>query len=461
MKLLEVQKEALRRSSGAVGFMYAMEQGLGKTLTAATDFLERVAEGNADRSIVVCPNSFKGGWVDEANKHGLGIDQCVFDSKSSHWKYWANKPSSRPKQLIVNYEAIRQRGTMEFLLGFMQGRKVFGIFDESIQISTFNSQQTKAAILLAKEFTYSRALSGKPMKAGPHDLWSQMRAIKQLDGFGYYPFKTTFCRMGGFKGKEVVGAQNEEYLGRLIDPYIFWATKDQWTDLPPKVYTIRDYSLTGELQAYFDQMYNDFVVWFGDGEHVAVDAAITKYTKLSQIQGGWIYDEDNKVKWLVPDERNPRLRLLKQIIDEEVTGKVAIAYHHRPVFQQLLRALGGDQLCAWITGGMPTQDIEEQKRRFNEDPNVRYILLQDTASKYGHTLLGLPDPAHRCSTMIMYENTYSLDTRSQIEDRIHRHGQTANSVSYIDLSGTLIDRKCIQALQRKESVFQAIVRHLS
>lgn len=461
MKLLEVQKEALRRSAGAYGFGYFMEQGLGKTLTASADFLERVAEGNSDRSIVVCPNSFKSGWVEEAEKHQLPISQYIYQSGQNYHRAWASRPTNTPKQIIVNYEALRSEETLRFLKEFSEGRSVFGIFDESIQISTFDAAQTKAALELSREaLTYSRILSGKPIKQGPHDLWSQMRAIKQLQRKEYYPFKTAFCRMGGFKNKQVIGAQNEDVLAMLIEPHVFRATKVEWTDLPPKMYTYREYKLSPEMKAMYDSMYHDFVLWLNSDEVVTVDAAITKYIKLAQIQCGWIYDENGDVRQLVPDERNPRLKLLLEIIENEVTGKVAIPYNHKPVFQQLLRALGGVQRCAWITGGMTPAEISEQKRRFNEDRDVRYILLQTRASKYGHTLLGLPEPGYMCYTMIPYENTYSLDDRSQIEDRIHRHGQTADSVLYLDLVGTTLDRDCVRALQRKEDVFQAVFRNI-
>lgn len=457
MQLLEVQKRALERSAGAAGFGYFMEMGLGKTLTAETDFLERVAEGNADRSIVICPNSFKGGWVTDAEKWQLPVDQMVFESGSNAALYWANRATKYPKQLMVNYEAIRSESTHSFLRQFMEGRKPFLIFDESIQLKGHNSQQTVAAIELQKYADYSRILSGKPITQGPHDLWGQMRAIKQLNGRNYYAFKTAFCKMGGFKMKQVMGAQNEDILAGLIEPHVFRATKAEWTDLPPKAYTEREYRLTPEMKSMYDSMYHDFVLWLNSDENVSVDAAITKYIKLAQIQAGWIYDEEGKVRWLVPDDRNPRLKALLDTIDTEITGKVIIPYHHRPVYDQLLRALGGESNCAWIKGGMSSPEIEEQKRRFNEDKGVRYFLAQDVASKYGHTLLGIQDTAEfRCSTMIFYENNYSLDTRSQIEDRPHRHGQTAESVLYLDLVGTPLDRDCVRALQRKESVFQAV-----
>jgi hypothetical protein len=460
LNLLDVQKAALAKSAGAPGFGYFMEMGLGKTLTAEADMLERLAEGNTDRSLVICPNSFKGGWVADAEKWGLPVNQCIYESGSSWPAMWMNKPSNQVRQLIVNYEAIRTDSAMRFIQDYVAGRKVFGIFDESIQLKTHNSQQTVAAINIAKDLAYSRILSGKPITQGPHDLWAQMRAIKQLSGRNYYAFKTAFCKMGGFKMKQVTGAQNEDILAGLIEPHVFRATKAEWTDLPPKLYSEREYRLTPEMKSMYDQMYNEFVLWLNDDENVSVDAAITKYIKLQQIQCGWIYKEDGTIHQLVPDERNPRLKLLLDVLDSEVSGKVAIPYHHKPVFDQLFRTLGGEQQCAWIKGGMSSTEVEEQKRRFNEDKRVRYILLQDGASKYGHTLLGLPDPEYRCATMIFYENNYSLDTRSQIEDRNHRHGQTAESVLYLDLVGTPLDRDCCRALQRKEGVFQAVFAHI-
>jgi hypothetical protein len=107
---------------------------------------------------------------------------------------------------------------------------------------------------------------------------------------------------------------------------------------------------------------------------------------------------------------------------------------------------------------MAPDEIEDQKRKFNNDPGCRAILLQTVASKYGHTLLGHGDDNDRCWTMYFYENTYSLDDRSQIEDRIHRRGQTSDYCGYVDSVGTPVDMAMIEALQRKENIYNAIMR---
>ena len=115
---------------------------------------------------------------------------------------------------------------------------------------------------------------------------------------------------------------------------------------------------------------------------------------------------------------------------------------------------------AWIKGGMkPPTKSKNRKTRFNNDPDCRLILAQCDAAKYGHTLLAGPAEEDRCRTMIFFENSYSADTRDQIEDRIHRRGQTGEYVLYIDLSGSDLDRRIVRALQVKDALYRSVFRN--
>ena len=455
-RLLSVQQAALEASNGHEGFGFFMEMGLGKTLVSYMDFLREVERRECHRKVVVCPNSFKGGWRDEAIKWGLNVDVHVYNSGNDYDNLAFLKRSfDKPPVLVVNYEAIRSEKTQLYIRRFIDNRFSWITFDESIQLKTNNSAQTIAGITLAKYFNYKRILTGKPITQGPHDLWGQMRAIGQLDGRNYYAFKTAFCRMGGFKMKQVIGAQNESILNGLISPHVFRATKEQWTDIPPKLYSQREYNLPPNMRSMYKQMEDEFVLWLENGEDVSVDAAITKYIKLAQISSGFILREDGSVEDLVDPMSNPRVKLVKEIVEEEITGKVVVAYHHRHTLAILAKVLG-NSYPAIIQGGMTEDAIRFEKDRFNNKPECRVLLAQIKASKYGHTLLGGPEPENRCSTMIFFENTYSLDDRSQVEDRIHRHGQSANCVLYIDMFGTSVDYRVNRALQRKEGIFQAV-----
>ena len=109
---------------------------------------------------------------------------------------------------------------------------------------------------------------------------------------------------------------------------------------------------------------------------------------------------------------------------------------------------------------MKPEEIAAQKDRFNNDPSCRILLGQCESTKYGHTLLGGDVDADHCSTMIFFENSYSLDTRTQVEDRIHRRGQRGENVLYIDLAGTELDRRVVRALQKKEDLYEAVFSKL-
>jgi hypothetical protein len=242
-------------------------------------------------------------------------------------------------------------------------------------------------------------------------------------------------------------------LAATIDKYIFRASKEDWTDLPPKMYTSRQYKLTPELASMYRSMEDQFVLWLNENENVAVDTFITKYIKLAQIQSGFIIREDESIQELVPPESNPRFILVREIVDES-TGKVVIPYIHRYTLGLLQRALA-EYNPTHISGGMVPGEIQRNKDKFNNDPECRVILVQTRAGKYGHTLLGGKELIDKCSTMVFAENSYSLDDRSQIEDRIHRHGQT-ESCLYVDVWGTPLDHKVTAALQAKESIAQAV-----
>lgn len=455
-----VQFAALDFARGKRGVGWFCEQGLGKSLMALTEYSWHHALGECDRMIVVCPNSFKQGWLDEIDKHGFKFDVHVFRSaKKEAALTFMQSGHARPPVFIINYEAARMPNVLKALSWWAQQGKTYLAIDESIQIKGHKSAQTKAMHKLAPLCTRVRLLTGRPQTQGPHDLWGQLRAIGLFPERNFFAFRGAFCVMGGWQDKEVVAAKNVGVLAEAMAPVVFQAKKADWLpSLPRKDYTIRDYKMSDEQLQQYQQMEREFLLFIESGV-VTVDVAIAKYAKLAQIQTGFIYDETGKAHELVPLAENPRLNLLLQLLDEEVSGKCCVVYRHRATLNTLARALAAYD-PAWIKGQMAPDDVSDHKRRFNEDPGCRVILMQCDAAKYGHTLLGGPGPDDKCRTMIFFENSYSADTRDQIEDRIHRRGQTGEAVLYIDLCGSELDRRITRALQRKDKIYQSVFKNL-
>src|SRR4029077_8250771 len=123
---------------------------------------------------------FKQGWVDESEKHGFQFAVHVWQSnKKLEAADWLNASHAVPPVLIINYEAARMPGVLQALTIWANCGDAYLAIDESIQIKSWSSAQTKAVHKRAqwspytKEPTvcrYVRLLTGRPQTQGPHDL---------------------------------------------------------------------------------------------------------------------------------------------------------------------------------------------------------------------------------------------------------------------------------------------------
>jgi len=247
--------------------------------------------------------------------------------------------------------------------------------------------------------------------------------------------------------KVVIGVQNGDQLRDKMMAVSWTATKKKWTDLPEKLYTVREHELTSEQKQMYNKMFRDMVIEVKE-KVLSVTQAVHKYSKLQQITSGFVYDTDESEPVSIMDfNKVPKVKLLDEILDE-IDGKVIIFGHYRPTIE----ALQAHLKCNYIKGGMKEAEIEHQKAEFNYGKG-QCLVAQSAAAKYGLTLLGNEDMP--CHTTIYFENNYSLDARIQSEDRNHRHGQK-NPVLYIDLAGTNVERRIIKALQDKNNMSKAI-----
>ena len=444
-KPLAVQEAALKASYHKRGFAWFMEMGLGKSATALAEFMQLHAEGVVDNLVIVCPNSLKQNWVMEVDKWGL--------SESIHCEVWPEidkEVSCGPFLTAINFEAFAAgyaKG-VDYLEDVMVCFSTMLVIDESARLRNHNSKRTKALIQLSQQARVVRILSGQPVVRGAHDLYPQLRVLGAFSGLNYYSYRATYCQMGGFKGKQIVGSRNEAKLRSEIDPWIFRATKKEWLDLPEKIYQTRRVEMDPAQRKVYNEMRDDYLAQI-DGKTVAVEMVITQMMKLQQISSGFLLHEG---KAIVVGKRNPKLDELQDIL-EEVSGKtIVFAFYKHSV--SLLKEALQDYSPAVLRGGMHHEEIEEAKRRFNEDDACKVLIAQITSSKEGHTLLGTE--SEPCATTIYYENVYDLDSRGQSEDRNHRIGQK-NTVVYIDLVASPMDEKIVKALQEKKSVAAAII----
>lgn len=447
------------------GWAHFMEQRLGKTPVDLNEFMLFRRDHGVDWHIVVSPNSFKPEWVDEAERWGVDVPFHEFIStergKADRF-YNKNKLGGG---MVINYEALRSGETMGFLRMIAADHRTMITFDECINAKNPQADQFKMGLELSKECFIRRDLTGKPVTQGPHDLWAQLRLIGALDGFNFYAFRNTFCKMGGFQGKTVRGSKNEEDLQEILEAWAFSARRVNWMRTPGRDYAERRLDMLPEQRAHYKRMHEDLITFLtplnahpdDDDIVIPADQIITKMLKLQQISSGFIIDEEGKPHDIMPLSKNPKVVELKRMLTDEIPGKTIILCHYTHTIEMLVEALA-EFGPALIAGEAQMRrlgrDVQTEKKRFNGDPACRVVIGQEKAIKYGHTLMGHPDDP--CLTEIFAENSYSLDDRAQCEERPQGAGQMG-TITIWDFMASPIEAATLEALRRKEDVSAAVM----
>jgi SNF2 family DNA or RNA helicase len=340
------------------------------------------------------------------------------------------------------------------------------VIDESKALGNPRSGFTKSVIELSKRAKVVRELNGTPITQNVMDYYGQLRALGELNGWNPVAFRNRFAVMGGFMGKQILPEfKNGDELARILDGCSFRALKADWRkDLPEKTYSTVHLEMTGEQLSRYRTMMEEFYALVGDedsGTMVTAELVLTQLGKLRQISSGiliesWL-DENSrprsKTHQLLEPKDNPKLKAVLELCNGP--GKSIVVHYHKECGKMLAEALGRAGLePAIIRGGMKTDEIVEQKRRFNDDPACRVIVGQERAIALGHTLLGKPGK-DRCNRTVFFENSYSLYHRLQVEDRNHR-GEQDQMCSVIDLVTSPVEEATVRILTGKREMAQSM-----
>lgn len=443
-----VQAEGMRRAAGHKKFGMWLEQGLGKTALDLNEFIE---SDDSEINVVLAPNSFVGDWVMAPEEWGVGWlktylrkrDPIPFDSEQC--------------MFVVNYELARDKQYNRELQRLFDQRRCKLTIDESTAIKNPGTSTFKGVIELAKRAVEVRELNGTPLTQDVTDYYGQLRALGQLRGMEPTVFKNRFAEKGGFFGKKVVGTCNEEELGRIIDSCTFRALKKDWRkDLPPKVYVPVHLEMTKRQRAHYGTMMEEFYTII-EGQEISADLVLTQMGKLRQISSCMLMDKGEHWFFEKPGD-NPKLKAVLDIIGTS-PGKVIVSHFYKPSGDMLFEALHKEGLQpARIKGRMKPEEILEEKRRFNGDPECRVIVGQQDATGRGHTLMGSGLGKDRCHTMVFFENDFSYYWRSQMEDRNYGRDEADIGSTVYDLVTSPMDATGVDILTKKKDLAQMMDR---
>lgn len=427
-KLMPYQKAGVQYAKNRRRCFIADEMGLGKTLQAIAAVEEMHRSAPIYPVVVVCPANLTLNWAKEYAK-------------------WLPE---RRVGVVSGRKQFPEHGTYDVLvvgypnLAAWQAQLTgYGgyIFDESHYLKTYGAQRTKAAIKIVRRASKDAPvllLTGTPVASRPAEYVAQLDLLGQLDSFGgRWGFYRRYCdaHRDKFGQWRLDGHSNlEELNSTLRSTCYIRRTKEQvLTELPPIFESTMYFEGSERGKRDYDAAEADLGAWLEqNGRTNNAPEQIARISVLRRLAA------------------EAKLPGVFELIDEMVESgrKVVIAAHHRDIVNAIATRYGGLK----IQGGMSVVEVEDAKRRFQENPveDSPAIALSIEASKTGHTLTAAQD-------IVFVELPWTPADVQQTYSRLHRIGQIGSVRVTYALMADSIDEDIHRAISRKEQVVAGAV----
>jgi len=472
LKDFQADGVAWLEANGGTGIL-ADEQGTGKTVQV----MAYIHKCKMVPALIICPNTLKFNWRNEiiamtGSTYHINVVGKAYSKKETAKRVarhpnviYSKTPVSNADLYVMNYDILAANVSNIEALNIR-----FMAVDESHKIKNQDARRTQAMIRLAtgeydeklpggRRRTVSTGhkigavtlMSGTPLVNRPCEIYTSVRAVgsyvPEFSSFTKFAFRYCGATKNSY-GWDFTGATNTDELNTLLNQHVMLRRlkADVLKELPPKTY--RTIPLDFD-RAEYDRVENAFagVNWQGGMEAIVrlggnvpqSDAAIVAIQKLREIAG---YAKlSSTVEW---------------IRDYTEQGdKLVVFAHNRQVIETIKRELETDAeyqgAVAVIYGGIKDEERADAVLRFQNDSQVRVILVGITAGGFGLTLTA-------ARAVAFVQLPWTPGEISQCVDRIHRIGQDADNVTVFNLvaEGT-VEEDMAEMLIGKGQVLDAVL----
>lgn len=429
-----------------------MDMGLGKTLIALEIFRELRKTENIKLIAIMPLSILEAAWGEDIKRF-------------TEFSYYNAHDKKFPKELkedilLINYESIILWRNVE-IINLMKGNMV--VLDESSRIKTHNTKTTKFLLNVRNFPKYKILMTGTPAPNSPMEYYPQIEWLKPgILHKSFYGFKNNyfhlqrgkqiyhgqiFSRAAMFEAmrtgfKYAITPQNFKKLIGKIEPYIFWAKKEDCLDLPEQVDEVRKVTLSPGQMKHYKEMKN-YLITEIKGQQIVAQVALTKLMKLRELCSGFCITTNGIV-----EIDSAKINELKAVIEEAGQQQIIIWACFKWEIEKICKELGD---CRTLYSG--TKDREESINDFKEG-RARFLVCHPASAGHGLTFTN-------CSLQIFFSLDYSSERYWQAKARIHRIGQV-NKCTYIHLiaAGT-IEEDILQCLRNKTNMAQIAERMIN
>ncbi len=425
MKPFPYQAEGIKKLAEFDGrALLADEMGLGKTLQA----LWYITQSESYPAVIVCPASLKMNWQREAAK--VGINATIVQGK----KTAATFDFTGIDCIIINYDILDA-----WQAQLIKWKPSILVLDECHYVQSRSAKRTKATKALSRKCDKIIAISGTPLTNRPSELWSVLNMLMPKDYPAFSRFAARYCkpRMTPW-GWSYDGAQNLKELHRNLTErcMIRRLKKDVLKDLPPKSVNVHVLEIDDYEQ--YVRAKQDFVGWLRDQD----PKALRKALRALAI---------SKVSHLKRLAAKLKVNALKDYFDnvlEETGEKIVISCVHHAMIDLLMEHFGDKAVKIDGRDDMKTRD--QSVERFQNDKTVKVFVGQLKAAGVGLTLTA-------SSKVYFAECGWTPGEHAQMQDRVHRIGQTDPCSATYLVAGNTIEEQFVEVLQNKTETVTKIL----
>lgn len=439
-----------------------MDMGTGKTLTTVAVAGRRFLDGRVKRVLIIAPTSVCAVWPQEFQKFGdfpSRVALLLGDHKTRvRQLQWltAPAPSGKPEPLrvaVINYESCWRLKSSDGRTDYLQqyGADLI-VCDESQRIKSPSAKQSKAVWALGVGARYRMILTGTPIQKDTRDIWSQWHFLSPLTfPISYHAFQNRYAIMGGFEGRQYLGARNLPELTRKTHACGYRIRKEECLDLPPKTFEDYPVRLDEKSMQLYRQIQKQAVAEL-EGAEITASHVLVRMLRLQQLTGGFLADDAGGRHQVNTAKLDALTDIVESLVLDE--GKKLIVFSRflaeMDAIEAKLRSMLGGRELVRIDGSVKSSDRGGIVKRFQEDRNCMVFLGELDACAEGLTLTA-------AQTVVYYSVNWNLAKYQQSADRIHRIGQTG-TCTYIHLiCPRTIDEKIMAALKSKSDLAKSVV----
>lgn len=449
--LFEFQKEGVKKMlSMETNILLADEMGLGKTVQGAVYL---ALKRNSVPALIVCPASLKMNWCREIEKW-THYKAYIIDGRNP--QYLTKEFIDKYPVWIINYDILgvenkkekeeeMERRKRARAMGYPCRKKqvkVDGWCDELIKhnfqtiicdevqyIAESETIRARAILQISKALQNSKKIfiSGTPYETKTSQFFTCLSILDPLNFNNRYKYLMRYCDpVKTFFGWKFDGLSNAEELHEKISRFMIRRLKkDVLTQLPPKIRAVVPMQVSAQERKLYDEVDWQF-------EQDIISGAKDKKAQIGHIahlkQASYKAKEKAVIKWI------------KDYLTFQNKKLVVFIYHHA-TYDALMKEFG--YCSVGLTGATPPSERQNVVDRFQNDEKVYLFIGQIKASGVGLTLT-------KASATCFVEFGNSFPQHCQAEDRVHRIGQTADSViAYYLILPNSIEESIMQNINRR------------